>query len=210
MPRSSAEEQVRTRRALLEAAIEEIGERPLHEVSLEDVAKRAGFTKGAIYSNFSSRNELLISVLEYGRDIATDNYLPIVENAPLETLVQQASALAGEARYGSLAHLRISTAMRSAALDDPDLAERLVQHETVARDQLVTAIRTLADRYEVEVPVDVEMVSTSILSMSTMLYTRAGYNAEVDAGAMFSAMLEIILEGALSMAARKANDDASG
>ena len=207
MPRSSAEEQTRTRQALLEAAIDEIEERPLHEVTLEDVAKRAGYTKGAIYSNFSSRNELLISVLEYRRDWATMTYTPIIEQEPLDSMLDNVGIHFSERGRGALAHLRIATAIRSAALDDPVLAKRLVEHETVARDQLVGALETLAQRFGVEIPVDVQNLSTTILSISTMLNTRAGYNPEIDSAEIFSEAIQLLLEGTLGMAARKADEE---
>ena len=55
-----AESQERTRQALVGAAAEVFGERGLHGASLDDVAARAGFTKGAVYSNFASKEELIL------------------------------------------------------------------------------------------------------------------------------------------------------
>jgi AcrR family transcriptional regulator len=52
----------RTRRALIAAAAELIGERGYEGTSLEAVAARAGMTRGAIYGNFASREELFLAV----------------------------------------------------------------------------------------------------------------------------------------------------
>ncbi|MFN2545523.1 MAG: TetR/AcrR family transcriptional regulator [Actinomycetota bacterium] len=54
-----------TRTALIEAAAEVFAERGLQGSSLDEIADRAGFTRGAIYSNFGSKEELLIAVLEW-------------------------------------------------------------------------------------------------------------------------------------------------
>jgi AcrR family transcriptional regulator len=52
----------RTRAALLEAARSLIREKGYDRTTLEEVAKRAGMTTGAIYGNFRSRNELFIAL----------------------------------------------------------------------------------------------------------------------------------------------------
>jgi AcrR family transcriptional regulator len=49
----------RTRRALVESALAVIAEKGFAGASLDEVAAHAGVTKGAIYSNFRSKAELL-------------------------------------------------------------------------------------------------------------------------------------------------------
>src|SRR5215813_6077088 len=52
----------RTRTALLEAARALVREKGHEHTTLEDVAKRAGMTTGAIYGNFKNRDELFIAL----------------------------------------------------------------------------------------------------------------------------------------------------
>jgi AcrR family transcriptional regulator len=59
-----AERQARTRQALLDAAGEVFVERGLHGTSVEAIAERAGYTRGAFYSNFSSKHELFAALLQ--------------------------------------------------------------------------------------------------------------------------------------------------
>jgi AcrR family transcriptional regulator len=54
----------RTREALLEAASALVGERGFERTSLEDVARRAGMSRGAIYGNFRDRDALFLAVAE--------------------------------------------------------------------------------------------------------------------------------------------------
>lgn len=54
----------RTRERLIDAAAEVIGEKGFERTSLEEVAARAGMTRGAIYGNFKSKDELFIAYLE--------------------------------------------------------------------------------------------------------------------------------------------------
>jgi AcrR family transcriptional regulator len=53
----------RTRAALVAAALEVIAEKGFAAASLDEIAARAGMTKGAIYSNFSGKAELLLSAM---------------------------------------------------------------------------------------------------------------------------------------------------
>jgi AcrR family transcriptional regulator len=49
---------------VLEAAAGVVAERGLAGASLDQVAAAAGFTKGAVYSNFASKDELFLALLE--------------------------------------------------------------------------------------------------------------------------------------------------
>src|SRR5271165_5975415 len=62
-----------TREHLLAAAAEVFGQRGFHGASLDEVAAVAGFTKGAVYSNFKNKEDLFLALLEseYQRELAT-------------------------------------------------------------------------------------------------------------------------------------------
>ena len=78
----------RTRTALLEAARTLIREKGHERTTLEEVAKRAGMTTGAIYGNFKNRDELFIALgQKYWKPIA-----PKV--APGATLAEAMRAIA--------------------------------------------------------------------------------------------------------------------
>ncbi|GAB2847965.1 TetR family transcriptional regulator [Actinocorallia aurea] len=53
-----------TRKALLDAAQRLFAERGIHGAALDDVAHTAGLTKGAVYSNFSGKPELVLALLD--------------------------------------------------------------------------------------------------------------------------------------------------
>ncbi len=53
-----------TRDQLVRAATEVFAAQGFHGTSLDQVAALAGFTKGAVYSNFESKDELFLAVLE--------------------------------------------------------------------------------------------------------------------------------------------------
>ncbi|MPZ81251.1 MAG: TetR family transcriptional regulator [Actinophytocola sp.] len=61
---SRAESQARTRTRLLRTARELFLHDGYQATSLDKVAEAAGFSKGAVYSNFRSKNELCLAVLD--------------------------------------------------------------------------------------------------------------------------------------------------
>jgi AcrR family transcriptional regulator len=61
---SRAERQQRTREELINAAERLFSKRGFHATSLDAVAAEAGFTKGAVYSNFHSKEDLFFAVYE--------------------------------------------------------------------------------------------------------------------------------------------------
>ncbi len=54
----------RTRAALIDAAAGVIGEKGYDRTTLEDVARRAGMSRGAIYGNFKDKEELFLALVE--------------------------------------------------------------------------------------------------------------------------------------------------
>jgi AcrR family transcriptional regulator len=65
LPRLTQQERrAQTKRRLLDAAARVFAERGYHGVSVEAVAEAAGFSKGAVYWHFTSKEDLLVSLLE--------------------------------------------------------------------------------------------------------------------------------------------------
>jgi AcrR family transcriptional regulator len=58
------ERKAQTRARLLDAASKVFAERGLEAASIDEVAAAAGYTKGAVYSNFASKTDLVIALLE--------------------------------------------------------------------------------------------------------------------------------------------------
>lgn len=58
------ERQERTRSELLEAAARVFARRGFHGASVEEIAAEAGYTSGAVYSNFKGKEELFLALQE--------------------------------------------------------------------------------------------------------------------------------------------------
>ncbi|HWE67721.1 MAG TPA: TetR/AcrR family transcriptional regulator [Acidimicrobiales bacterium] len=61
-----------TRDYLLQAAAQVFAERGYYAASLDEVAAAAGYTKGAVYSNFKNKEDLFLALIEsmYAREVA--------------------------------------------------------------------------------------------------------------------------------------------
>jgi AcrR family transcriptional regulator len=85
---SRLEQRERTRQLLLEAAEAVFVRNGYHATSVDQIAEEAGFSKGAVYSNFENKDELFLAVVErrhdsralaIEQDVPTDK--PIVDQA---------------------------------------------------------------------------------------------------------------------------------
>lgn len=92
-----AEKQARTRAELLATSAKVFARRGYNGASVEEIAEQAGYSHGAVYSNFDGKADLFLAVFEEymaerARELATTQ-LAIDEGAPLE---QRARALADQ------------------------------------------------------------------------------------------------------------------
>jgi AcrR family transcriptional regulator len=84
-PSKMSEKRARTRERLIEAAGQAIGEKGFHAVTLDQIAARAGLTKGAVYDNFSSKEALFLEVVNGRR---SNLPIPVMDrSAPLEARI---------------------------------------------------------------------------------------------------------------------------
>jgi AcrR family transcriptional regulator len=58
------ESQEQTRQRLLDMAVAVFAEKGFARTSVEEIAEQAGYSKGAVYSNFTSKEDLALAVLE--------------------------------------------------------------------------------------------------------------------------------------------------
>jgi len=135
-------EDVRT--GVLAAAREVFAESGYHRASLEAIARRAGFSKGAVYSNFESKDDLFLALLEPEADQMAALLTDIIE--PTGDLDADLGTLAGaiEALTVSSPATLLFAEFRAHAARDPELAARLAEIRvsmiTHVGDRLVTEL----------------------------------------------------------------------
>ncbi|GAA1353232.1 TetR/AcrR family transcriptional regulator [Falsarthrobacter nasiphocae] len=107
-----------TKLKLFRAAMELMGESGVTETRVEDVAARAGVSKGSIYYNFGSKSQLVEELLRFGLEQLEERIAGIRRAADSDGLEYLASVLEQGFRfldeYPSFARLWVATSWRGA------------------------------------------------------------------------------------------------
>ncbi len=141
-----------TRERLLDAAFEVFAEQGVHASTVEQIVERAGFTRGAFYSNFTTKEELFVALMERedaARLAAVEEKFtalrPRLENVDLD-----ADAIAGlvldflVGPFDDHAWTVIASEFQLHALRDPAFASTYLEHREEYDDALVPVLeRTL-------------------------------------------------------------------
>jgi len=131
-----------TRARLLDGALEVIAERGFHGASVEDICEAAGFTRGAFYSNFASKDELVLALFEASTDRlleGIDALLREYGDEPRSLLDAVLSMLDETVPDQRRWHL-VSTEFALHALRDPDAAKAWNKQRAAFRKKLTTVV----------------------------------------------------------------------
>jgi AcrR family transcriptional regulator len=90
-PRRVTKRRAETRQRLLDAAMEVFADEGFGRASVEDVCARAGYTRGAFYSNFVSLDEMFLAMWEQRTEVllrSAAEAIEATEREPVATLAQ--------------------------------------------------------------------------------------------------------------------------
>ena len=120
-----AESKERTRQRLLAEAQRLFRERGYAATSLEQIAEAAEVTKGAIYGHFASKEDLLLSAIEAGRD-SPPEYVAMLndQSRPLRERIAEFARAAAVVRPGDVEQLAVFLEFFAALLRAPDALQR--------------------------------------------------------------------------------------
>lgn len=112
-----------TRARLLEAAHEVFGEVGMDAASVEAICERAGFTRGAFYSNFESKEELFLALITQLAEGKLDEVAARVRELDPATPMATADLVRGVVgvSIGERMEPRLISEIRTQALRDPRL-----------------------------------------------------------------------------------------
>jgi AcrR family transcriptional regulator len=163
-----ADRQARTRGDLVEAADRLFTKHGFHATSVDAVADAAGYTKGAVYSNFESKEDLFFAVYERR-----------VERRVRET---EATLASGETAYEGMQRLIAELEHRqddgwlavffefwAHVLRHPELRERFVGLHRRGMEPVVSALERVAVERREPLPEDAMKLATARYAMLTGL-----------------------------------------
>jgi len=152
LKQASGSKRARTRAALIEAATAVIGEKGYDRASLEDIAARAGMTRGAVYGNFKNKEELFLAL------IAT-RWQPIIPSfihgAPLRTQMRiLGETVAREARIRQ-AYAAAATAFQLHALRNGKLRAELSAQNSAIYQRMAAGLLQFVPAEALPMPAEV-------------------------------------------------------
>ena len=169
------EKQAQTRAALIDAAAKVFARRGYHGASVEEVAAEAGFSTGAVYSNFSGKEELFLALAD--RKVAER--------------VAETRALASAAKRGGSPGEEAAEQFRAFLERDPDwpvlfyefwsygirsarIQDEFAQRREAVREALAEALERIAERLGFELRFPAPALATAIsAALNGLAFERA-------------------------------------
>jgi AcrR family transcriptional regulator len=153
------EQVAHNRGQLLSAARHVFGELGYSGASLDEIAERAGFTKGAVYSHFRSKADLFLSLLEERIEQRAAGQRAMASHpmsaAAVAELVREVTSQSRSDPQWRLAVLEF----RVVAARDPELNARYATAHRNALDGLAETLRTLFAELGTEPNLPIEQVA---------------------------------------------------
>jgi AcrR family transcriptional regulator len=152
---SRAERRNQTRHELLAAAEACFVTRGFHATSVDQVAERAGYTKGAVYSNFASKEDLFFAVYQRRVERTLAEIEPGLRQAGPERALDWLATATIERRDRDDGWLAVFFEFWAHVLRHPELRDRFAAIHARILEQLADAVRLLADERGRALPSDV-------------------------------------------------------
>ena len=151
---------------LLDAALETFAEIGFAAASVEDICRRGGFTRGAFYSSFRTKDELFGALFarETARNIAlAETQLTGIEQEsdPVTVGVERCiSAFRADRTW-----VLVLTEYRLHAARHPEAAAALNEHVTALNDRLTALIETVAARAGLTLTLPAGQLARAVLAV---------------------------------------------
>ena len=162
------ESRAQTRTRLIDAAGEVFAERGFYGASVEEIAERAGFSRGAFYSNFETKEDLFLAVLD--AHIESEMTLTAEalgedpsEQAILEFLHDRSVRRNKEARASRWTLLWAEFWLH--VLRQPELAPKLAERQRKARAAIAKLIESRCRQLGIEPSVPPKDLASLILAV---------------------------------------------
>ncbi|MGH3739614.1 MAG: TetR/AcrR family transcriptional regulator [Micromonosporaceae bacterium] len=182
-----------TRQRVLDAAERVFAERGIDNASVDDVAAAAGLTKGAVYSNFRSKNDLVLALMsEHVAQRQADAVAAFQGAADTAGALREAgarlvAAIRSDARWQ---RLLISYAVRDDA--DADVLGAMRERRRELRTALATLIEKLADEHGLRLAFPPGEAAVVVLALSNGFAVESGLDPGAVPEDLFGRVLAVL------------------
>ena len=169
-----------TRAHLLAAAADVFAERGYHAATLDQIADAAGFSKGAVYSNFASKDDLFLALIQERSEDMVREYGRLVE-AEQPDPASQISAFA-DVYLRREADLTKEWALQAEfdlwALRNPEIRKRLVEGSRAVRDLVTDLVRRHLEEADIEPSLPPEDIATLYIGIFQGLWQQKAFDPD--------------------------------
>ncbi|GHB54555.1 putative TetR-family regulatory protein [Streptomyces xanthochromogenes] len=147
MPRGTTKRRPQTLARLLEAALEVFAESGFGAARIEDVCRRAGYTRGAFYSNFSSKEELFFALFDAHAARELERIAQLAADTDDRDLsVARIAGLLAHIGPNERVWFLVTTEFTLYAIRNPGAAARLADHDARLREEAAALLAALLTR----------------------------------------------------------------
>ena len=185
-----------TRARLIEAAAEVISRKGFAATSVDEVAEQAGLTKGAVYSNFASKQELFLAVVERHVQQRTASITAVVDHGgPIDKQLEQAGHLFVSALAEDRKWFLLGLEFSIYASRNPEVTPTLGAGYAAMRKRVAELIARQASEQRRPLPVPAEQLARAIFALyNGIALEKLGDPAGVS-DELFGRLLDLLLEG---------------
>ncbi|HEX4107465.1 MAG TPA: TetR/AcrR family transcriptional regulator [Solirubrobacteraceae bacterium] len=199
---SRKERQAETRRRLLRSATRVFARCGLHQASIDDVAHDAGYTKGAFYANFASKQDLFLAMLD---ERFADRAEQIERSARRREDVPERARAAGDEFVAALAAdpewQRLFFEFAAHAARDESFRGELIKRYRSLRNRLAEVFNDRAPELGGEPPVSPQELAVMTFAMANGFALERLLEPEAVDEAAFGRMLMIFFTGLRTLSA---------
>ena len=195
------ESQARTRSQLLEAAGRVFADRGLERATVDQVAGEAGYTKGAFYANFKSKEDLFLAMLDERFAKRLEEIDRVLESgASVEDQARQAGQDFTDYLRTDPEWSRLFFEFAVQAMRDEDFRQELVARHRTIRARIAEAFESHKETVGGELPHPAEHVAMMTYAMADGFALSQILEPEDVPDDMFATMLAIFFTGLATLA----------
>ena len=208
-PLTRKEQQAHTRSCLMHSAAKIFAQRGLQHASIDDVAAGAGFTKGAFYANFKSKEELFLAMLDerFAQRIEEIERVIAGEGSDAE-LASRAGDDFTAMLAADLEWQRLFLEFSAYAARNDEFREELVTRYRWMRQRIAAALAARAASFGIEPVVPFEQISTMTCAMANGVAIERLLEGDALPDHMFGTMLTVFFAGIRALSERGAGSAA--
>lgn len=195
--RTRSEAQAQTREELLAAAAQVFAVRGYNGASIEEIAEEAGYSHGAVYSNFAGKADLFFAVFEdYMAERARELVEAQADLPPDAPLPLRARALADQwmerlARDPQSFTLHLEFIAQAGR--DPELARRFGTRSAALREAIATYIDHYRREAGIEIPIGAEDLALVLRALGIGIALEALVSPDAVRGEVYGDFVELVI-----------------